>query len=153
MDKNNADKSDPLWRRNLSATERAGLNLEPAQELDARLTRALSRMPDQRVPSNFTARVLEAIEQEEKRVAQSPGWHWNWRSLWPRLAATTAILIFAGISLQRYEAHTQKAAIAHNLAQVASTPALSVDTLEDLDAIERMSQSSHADSELLAALQ
>jgi negative regulator of sigma E activity len=153
MDDHDTDKSDLLWRRNLSAAERAKLNLEPAQELEARLTRALSQMPDQPAPSNFTARVLAAIEREENRAARPQGRHWNWRVLWPRLAATAAILIFAGVSLQRYKGHTQKADMAQNLAQVASTPVPSVDTLEDLDAIQRMSQSSHADGELLAALQ
>ena len=78
----------------------------------------------------------------------------NWRRLWPRVAAIAAVLIFAGVSLQRYKASSHRIALAKNIAMVAvAQPPPSVDALENLDAIQRMSQSSHADGELLAVLQ
>lgn len=121
--------------------------------LDVRLTAALRRLPDAPVPSNFTARVWDAIELEEKWVART-GWRWHWRALVPRVAVATAVLIFAGVSLQRYEVHSQRATLVENVARVAvSQPLPSMDALENLEAIQRLSQSSRADGELLAALQ
>lgn len=145
---------ESLWRRKLSEAERAGLRAEPELELEARLTAALARISDLPVPSNFTARVLDAIEFEEKRAARSRDWTLNWRLLWPRVAVAAAVLIFAGVSIQRYEANSHRVALAKDVALLAaSRPMPSVDALENLDAIQRMSQSSHADGELLAALQ
>ncbi len=124
-----------------------------SRQLDARLTVALRRLPDTPVPSNFTARVLDTIELEEKRGTR-PHWLWNWQVVIPRLAVATFVLIFAGISIQRYEIHSQRAILAKNVASLAvAQPLPSVDALENLDAIQRLSQSSRADGELLAALQ
>ena len=65
-----------------------------------------------------------------------------------------AVLIFAGVNLQRYEVNSQRIALVKNVAMVAgSQPPPSVDALENLDAIQRMSQPARADGELLAALQ
>lgn len=146
--------NESLWRRKLSGAERAALRNQPESELDARLTEALGKISHAPVPYNFTARVLEAIELEEAKAARSRGWTWNWRTLFPRMAVATAVLIFAGVSIQRYEIHSQHAQLMKNVAMVATTqPLPSVDALENLDAIQRMSQSGHADGELLAALQ
>jgi hypothetical protein len=74
--------------------------------------------------------------------------------LWPRVAVAAAVLIFAGVSIQRYETNSHRTALAKNVALLAtSQPPPSVDALENLDAIQRMSQSAHADGELLADLQ
>lgn len=148
-----SDESLSLWRRKLSEAERAELRARPELELEARLSDALARMPDAAVPSNFTARVLNAVELEAARSARA-GWHWNWHSLLPRVAVATAVLFFAGISLQHHEAHSNRVTLAKNVAKVAvAQPPPSVDVLENLDAIQRMGASSHADGELLAALQ
>ena len=47
--------------------------MQPDLDLEARLTAALARIPDAAVPSNFTARVLTAIELEEAAAARSRG--------------------------------------------------------------------------------
>ena len=143
---------ESLWRRQPSAAERAELRAQPDLELEARLTAALGKIPAAPVSSNFTARVLAAIELEEKSAARA-GWHWNWRLLFPRLAVAAAVLVFAGVSLQRYETNSQHIRLAQNLATVASTQTPGMDALENLDAIRGMSQSARADGELLAALQ
>ena len=124
---------------------------DDSANLDARLNAALRRRPDAPVPSNFTARVLDAIDLEEKKFARQHGW--NWHSLFPRVAVAAAVLIFAGVSIQRYEVHSQRIQLAKNLALVASAQSPGVDALENLDAIQSMSQSAHADGDLLAALQ
>ena len=144
---------ESLWRT-ISQGERAKLRGEPELELEARLTDALGRLPEAPVPSNFTSRVLNAIELEEKQAARSHGWIWNWHALLPRMAVATAILVVAGVSFQRYEVGAQRLALVKNVAQVASAqPMPSADVLENLDAIQRMSQSGHADNDLLVALQ
>lgn len=153
MENKPSDSSEPLWRRKLSDAERADLRTRPELELEARLTNALAKIPDAPMPSNFTARVLAAVELEDKRAARTR-WHWSWRLLLPRVAVTAAILIFAGISLQRHEANSQRLALVQTLARLATTqPLPSADALENLDAIQRMGQSAHADGELLADLQ
>jgi hypothetical protein len=145
---------EALWRRKLSGTERAALRAQPELELEARLTEALVKIPDAPVPSNFTARVLAAIELDEMQAARSRGWTLNWRAWWPRVAVAAAVLIFAGVAIQRYEANSYRLALVKNVALVAATqPPPSVDALENLDAIQRMGQSGHADGDLLAALE
>jgi hypothetical protein len=143
---------ESLWRRKLSAAERAELRAQPDLELEARLTAALGKIPAAPVASNFTARVLAAIELEEK-LATRPAHGWNWRLLFPRLAVAAAVLVFAGVSIQRYETSSQRTQLAKNLATVASAQSPGMDALENLDAIRGMSQSARADGELLAALQ
>ena len=126
-------------------------NADESARLEARLNAALRRLPDAPVPSNFTARVLGAIDLEENDSARSHGW--NWRLLFPRVAVAAAVLLFAGVSIDRYEVHSHRVALVKNLALVASAKTPSVDALENLDAIQGMSQSGHADNDLLAVLQ
>ena len=154
MEHQTPNSSESLWRRKLSETERANLRGQPELGLEAQLTDALARISNAPVPSNFTARVLAAIEREEAQAARSHSRAWSWRLLWPRVAVAAAVLIFAGVSIQRYETNSQRTALAKNVALLAtSQPPPSVDALENLDAIQRMSQSAHADGELLADLQ
>ncbi len=154
MENNPSNLRESLWRRKPADAERAELRAQPELEQEARLTEALARIPDATLPSNFTVRVLDAVELEAAREARYRGWTLNWRALWPRVAVAAAVLIFAGVSIQRYEVHSQRARLVKNIALVAvAQPPPSVDVLENLDAIQRMSQSGHADGELLAALQ
>jgi len=147
-----SDSSESLWRRKLSEAERAALCAQPELQHEARLTAALDIISDAPVPSNFTARVLAAVELEEMRSARSR-WHWNWHSLFPRVAVACAVLIFAGVGIQRLETHSHRVALAKDVAFVTAAQPPSVDALENLDAIQRMSQPAHADGELLAVLQ
>jgi negative regulator of sigma E activity len=146
--------NESLWRRKLSDAERADLRALPESELEARLTEALAKISDAPVASNFTARVMQAIELEEAREVRSRGWSLNWRSLLPRMAVAAAVVMLAGVSIQRYEVRTHREEIAKTVALVASAKSLpSVDALQNLDAIQRMSQPAPADEELLATLQ
>ena len=146
--------NETLWRCDHAASERAALPTQTEMALEARLTAALANIPDVSVPSNFTARVLGAVEFEAAQAARSRAWTLNWRFLLPRTVTAAAVLIFAGIVIQRYETHLQRAALAKNVVLfAASQPLPSVEVLENLDAIQRMSQAGHADGELLAMLQ
>jgi len=157
MDNLSPEQREKLWRRPPGGQPDAAIKGQPDAELEASLTDALARMPDQPVPSNFTARVLDAIDREEASAVRSHGRRWSWRVLWPRLAMGTALLLFAGIGVQRYEVvQEHRAEVANSLRVMASastTAVPDVDALKNFDAIQRMGQSAHADTDLLVALQ
>ena len=147
-----------IWRRKLSEAERAKLPSQPETqadlELESRLTEELARLPDAVVPSNFAARVLQAVEHEELQAARKRGWDgWNWRVLLPRAAAAAVVVLIAGLTIQHHELYVQRAQLAQSVAQLASAqPLPSIEALKNFNAIQRMSQP-HADEELLALLQ
>jgi len=141
------ESHESLWRRRLPAADQAKLHGQPELELEARLTEALARLPQAPVPSNFTARVLAAIELEEARATRKTWtWRWNWHAILPRFAAATAVLLVAGLGIQRYETGQHRAQLARSLSVVASAQTVpSVEALENLEVIQRMSQPAHAD--------
>ncbi|HLX95510.1 MAG TPA: hypothetical protein VKU37_07190 [Verrucomicrobiae bacterium] len=144
-----------VWRRKLTEAEHAGLSAQPEAradwELESLLTEGLARLSDAPVPSNFTARVLQAAEREAMRP-RAAAWQWTWRVLVPRLAVGVAVIGLAGLTYQRHE-FNQRARLAHNIALVTGTqPLPSVEALKNFDAIQRMSQP-RADEKLLALLQ
>ena len=154
MKNDSSDSRVALWRKNLSPAEHGALKGSPELEVEARLTAALSKIPDTQVPSNFTARILAAVDLEENRTVRSRDWTLNWRRLWPRVAVAAVVLIFAGVSIQRYETQTHRISLAKNVVRLASSqPLPSIEVLENLDAIQRMNLPARADGELLAALQ
>jgi hypothetical protein len=113
----------------------------------------LSRLPDAPVASNFTARVLQAVELEESRRSRRWSFGWDWHALLPRIAVTTAVVLFAGLTIRQHEIIVRRTAFARNVALVAGAqPLPSVDALKNFDAIQRMSQP-RADEELLALMQ
>ena len=113
------------------------------------LRELLSRLADAPVSSNFTARVMQAVELEELQAARTRGWHWNWHSLLPRAAATATVVIAAGFAFYQHEIYNGRVEIAKNFVLVANALP-SVDALQNFDAIQRMSQPAHADEGLLA---
>ena len=149
---------ESLWRRQLTDAERAELRARPETaadlELESRLSEMLAKIPDAPVASNFTARLMQAVEREESRPARRWSFRWNWHALLPRVAVTAAVILFAGVTFRHYELTSQRTALAKNVALVAgSEPPPSVDVLDNFEAIRLMSQPVHADEELLALLQ
>ena len=149
------------WRRKLTESEQAGLRAWLAVNPDARadwemesaLNAALTRLPDASVPSNFTARVLQAVERDEARP-RAWSWRWNWHTLVPRVAFAAAVIAFTGLVFQHHEIYRQRTALARSVAFVTGgQPAPSPEALENFDAIRRMSQPQHADDELLVLMQ
>jgi len=120
--------------------------------LQNELRELLSRLPDAPVASNFTARVMQAIDLEESRRARRWNFIFNWRAFLPRAAIAAVAILFAGLTLQHHELNEHRVAFAKNVALVAETPMPSVDALKNFDAIRRMSQPARADDELLALL-
>jgi anti-sigma factor RsiW len=152
---------ESIWRRKLTDAEqaelRAHLAANPAAradwEMESVLNAALVQLPDASVPSNFTARVLQAVEREEAR-SRAWNWRWNWHTLVPRVAFAAAVIAFASLTFQHHEIYSQRAALAKNVALVTrGQPMPSPEALENFDAIRRMGQPQHADEELLALMQ
>ncbi len=156
-------KQDPqhlresLWRRKLTDAERAELNRHPETaadlELESRLSEMIAKLPDAAVPSNFTTRLMQAVDLEDPRRRRG-SFRWNWHALLPRIAVATALVVFAGLTVQHLERAHQRITLAKNVALIAgSQPLPSVEALNNFDAIQRMSQPAQADDELLALLQ
>src|SRR5260221_10561607 len=103
----------------------------PDLELEARLTEALAKLPDAPVPSNFTARVMQAIDLEETRSRRK--WNFNWHMLLPRVAVAMVAIVFGSLALHQHELSNQRHAIAASVALVAGQPVPSVDALKNFD--------------------
>jgi hypothetical protein len=145
---------DSVWRRPLTDAERAALSQVPELEVEERLTESLAKIPDMPVATNFTARVMDAVDREEAKSTTFWFFRRDWRILLPRVMATAIVLIFTGIFWERYELSSQRVLLAKHVAQVASTkPIPSVEALSNFDAIQRMSQPVTADTEVLALMQ
>ena len=113
----------------------------------------LSRLPDAPVASNFTARVLQAVDLEESRRARKWNFILKWRAFLPRAAVAAVAILFAGLTLQHHELNAHRAAFAKNVALVVDgTPMPDADALKNFDAIRRMSQPARPDNELLALM-
>lgn len=125
-------------------------------QLDARLDALLRRLPDKPVASNFTARVLQSVQRENRQPAQTTTTWWEILrhplQLIPRLAVATLALGLGLFSFQRYEvvAQAKMAESVSAVAQVSSLP--SPDVLQDFETVRRLSQTPPADEELLALL-
>jgi anti-sigma factor RsiW len=150
------------WRRKLASAEQAELRAWLAShpeaqtdwEAELRLTQTLRRLPDAPVPSNFTARVLAAVEREDAgaRRKRPTGWKWAWRSLLPRVALAAVVL---GVGWFAY--HESRAAkrleLAQSVAAVADVRSLpSPEILQDFEAIRQLNPTPAPDEELLALL-
>jgi len=162
-------------RRRLSADEtarlRAYIDREPhARELwesEAALTRVLANLSEAPLPSNFTARVLQAVDLESEAYRQSPRF-FRWLLQLPpvyRVAWVCTLLLLTGLSYRQYHS-LSRARMAASLASVTSgvESAAVVAQLppaelwQDFDSISRLPESRTgnrtiaADEELLAAL-
>jgi anti-sigma factor RsiW len=149
------------WRRKLTDAElaelRAQFAADPAAradwEMESALQSALDRLPDAPVPSNFTARVLQAVEREAARP-RGWAWNWNWHALLPRLALATAVVMLGGLALHQHAVRSQRIALVKTVARATvGQPVPSPEALENFDAIRRMSRPQRADDELLALMQ
>jgi negative regulator of sigma E activity len=126
------------------------MNNEPLPDSRRQVQGLLSRLPDVPVASNFTARVMQAVELEEMRQSQWRVFGWSWRAWVPRATVAAALAVLAAFTFQQHNLYLHQVAIAKNAALVASQPLPSMDALKNFDAIQRMSQPAPADDELLA---
>ena len=153
------------WRRKLTATEEADLRAwlaghpeaQADWEAETTLNEALGRLPDAPVPSNFTARVLQAAERDATALARRgrSRW-WGWRPWWrwlPR-AAMAALVLGAGWFSYQQARVVRRGRLVASLEAVSGVSSLpSVKILEDYDAVRALNQCPPADEQLLALMQ
>jgi anti-sigma factor RsiW len=147
------------WRRPLTEGEqaevRAWLAAHPeAQaewEAETNLSTELHQLPDAPMPSNFTARVRQAVERETAAARRRPGfqWAWRWRVFLPRVAGLAVIIGF-GLFAHHRHVIAQQAALMKKLAAAPelANPAV----LEDFEAIVRLGSTPRVDEDLLALM-
>ncbi|HAV63998.1 MAG TPA: hypothetical protein DCY13_16735 [Verrucomicrobiales bacterium] len=153
-------------RRPLSEAERARLNalLEanpqawPDRDDDMGLARLLATLPDAPLASNFTSRVMAAIEREEAATSGGRVRNWQPRRWFLRLAGAAAVAAVTATGWWQYRSW-QRAEFAASLAAVSEVAAVpSVELLKDFEAIQSYAKvppgiDVEGDLSLLAALQ
>jgi hypothetical protein len=148
------------WRRKLTDAEaaqlRAWLAAHPEEQADweaeAGLNEVLDRLPVAPVASNFTARVLQAVERERAAASRShkpSGWQ-PWKRWLPRMAVA-AVVVGAGLFSRHEVLLAQRTKLVQSVKVVANVSLLpSPAILEDFDAIQRLTPRPAADEQLLA---
>jgi len=148
------------WRRPLTEVEQAELRAwllahpeaQAGVENDAALTAALTQLPDAPVPSNFTARVWQQIEAEERSEARNPKSQPNWwRRYLPRIAVA-GFLVITGLGLWQAKLAKQNQLV-QTAQEVASAELLSnPNLLVNFDAIASLTPDTAMPDEGLLAL-
>ena len=151
------------WRQELNASEETALRdwlakhpeAQADWESEAALNEALCRLPDAPLSSNFTSRVLQAVEREQaakSRRSRRGRMVW-WRRLVWRLGLA-CLIGAAGFFFyeQSYAAHL-RAQVKQSIVAVSKVSSLpSAEILENFEAI-RLSGTPAADEKLLSLLQ
>jgi anti-sigma factor RsiW len=151
------------WRRKLTATEEAELRawlathpeLKADWEAEAGLSGALRSLPESPVSSNFTARVLQAVEREiaARQRRRKSSWRWLWHPLLTKTAvAVTAFCL--GLFMYQELAGARRTQLVQSVAtlsEVASLPGPEI--LQDFEVIRQLNSTPPPDNELLALLQ
>jgi hypothetical protein len=152
------------WRRKLTSAEERDLRewlaahpeVQETIELESGLTEVLAKMPNVPVASNFTARVLQAVEREAMAGARTAGSGWKlWKGLprWvPRVASATLVVTAAG-SLYLYNQSAQARQQRELVQRVARVQLPSPEILTNFDAIRIVSTTPAPDEQLLALFQ
>ena len=153
-----------LWRRKLTGAEQSELDAWLAAhpearmewELESALSHRLAEMADAPVPSNFTARVVQAAHRKAagREGRSAPGWRVAWNRLVPRVALALVLAVVGLAGYVHFEAAAQRAKFAHKLqSNVAAAP--SADVLMDFETIRklRFDEPQAPDEKLLAIMQ
>lgn len=131
-------------------------------EEERALSRAVQSLPDMPVSSNFTSRVMEAIELDQSREARRVEFgRGRWLPRWlPRLGLAGLAVSVVVFSAQKWWQASRHEKFAHDVSfaanDLASLPNAEL-LLQDFDAIRELGQvsavSTSSDDELLRALQ
>lgn len=162
MNQPDQDKLRELnWRRPLTDVEQAELRTVLAKnpdalaelELENNLAQVLEKLPNTPVSSNFTARVLQAVELQAKRGGWQPensllAWL---RHGWLPKTAVASLVVCTGLFALHRQTIVARARLAHEVAAVSAATA-AVSNPEDFDAIRLLNKPASADVDLLAAL-
>ena len=149
------------WRRKLTEDEAVELcawlaghpETRADWELEEKLNAALDGLKDSPVPSNFTARVLQAIEREATPAARrrEQRRHWFWHSLLPKAAFAAVLLVVGLVAYHRTELATRRVKLAQSVVTVSEiTSVPSPEILQAFEEIRQMPATPAADPGLLA---
>tara|TARA_A100001037_G_C15068525_1_gene598258 strand:+ start:248 stop:811 length:564 start_codon:yes stop_codon:yes gene_type:complete len=120
----------------------------------------LAKLPDVTVSSNFTARVLDEAQRQDRTapaVDQALGQAW-WKRLFApqyrsiQLASVAAVTLLIGVFGYQKHLDQDRAEMAESLQTVATITEMAPELLTDFDAIDAIDQSDPIDEELWAAL-
>ena len=156
---------DLSWRRKLTEAEEAQWRtilaahpeFQADWEQDTGLSQLLEQLPNVPVASNFTSRVLRAVEREAMgRSPMTTVWsRWRWSS-WGWLPKAVVAAFAVSIGLLGYHQYrvALRAQIAQSLPKVSSVVSLSSpEVWENFHAINQLNRTPpQADRELLALL-
>jgi anti-sigma factor RsiW len=152
------------WRRLLTDAEQAELRAwlaahpkaQAEWEAEAGLNAALVRLPDVPVPSNFTARVLQAAQRERSAELRRPELRLlTWlRVRWLPKTAFAAVVVGVGLLTYHQVQATHRQKLARSLTTVSAVSSMpSVEILKDFEAIRALTPTPAPDEDLLALLQ
>ena len=121
------------------------------------LSDALDRVPDAPLASNFTARVLQAVERDLAKAERESRSKMPLRRFWMRwVPGGAGLALVLGVGLVSYHQlrESHRIQLVRSVATISEVAALpSAQVLEDFDAIHAMSQRPTPDEELLKLLQ
>lgn len=155
------------WRRALTPAEEARLQaylvshpeVQSVWEQEAALSELLTELPKAAVPSNFTARVLEAAERDQAagrgtaRIGLG-GWFDSVRRLMPRLGWAIGAVLVVIVGFRQFESHRQAeldAGMVLLVKAVQASPVSDPAVFKDYEAINTMPPVA-MDEDLWAAL-
>ena len=155
------------WRRKLTPAQEAELRAWLAEhpqaladwQAEAALNRALDQLPEAALPTNFTARVMQAVTREAAAASRRPRSPWlawlGWRPRLPWLPKIAFVPIVLGASLLSYHQGLaiQRAQLARSLVAISDVASLpSPQILTNFEAIRVLDRTPPADIELLERL-
>lgn len=159
---------EAAWRRPLTATEQVQLEAWLGQhpearadwEADSALSTVLLKLAAQPVASNFTARVLQALERDDLAasvrhasfdIRTTRGWLGSLG--WVPRAVVVWMLLVAGLGVYHLQQQVvQFKSVRSIVANANATPMPSLTALQDYEVVSRLNLAPTADLELLALL-
>ena len=154
-----------IWQRALTDAEQAELeawlaaNPEFRTEWQAEMSLSVSlrRLPAPEVPSNFTARVLQAVERErenESRPQETAHW-WHAvtrKARWVTTGALATISVLIALGIHQKQVEKQhELALMNRLRELPNVP--NTDVLANFETIRVLNQAPSPDDQLLALLE
>jgi anti-sigma factor RsiW len=155
------------WRRELTPSEQAELDAwlkrHPEArgdwETDVALSGTLGRLTGVAVSSNFTSRVLQAVEGQMRAETRGRGksvrWrNWMRRSRWVMGSSFAGVILTMGLAIHHHEVVVKRQELVKTIVVIGGVAALpNTEVLTNFEAIRLLSQGPQPDEQLLALLQ
>lgn len=122
---------------------------------EVELNRLLRRLPDAPVPSNFTSRVMQAVESRRPAIRCRSAWNLlTWAGAWRARIAFAGLMLLAGfVSFQQYQ-ESQRRELARSILQISTVlpPEPLMGDFGVVSGLRRVSLSRESSFDLLDAL-